>query len=236
MSVRWATDGLLLAVPRTLCERLGVKRARVDHRAPPRTPLQRLVCGAHELGAAPPPGACTALRGALQQRAWAALAATAPTPLPRAAFGAHGPRVAPPPRVDGLAYDASGLVAAAVAGRLLYVVGGPQGATQRAPAVRRAKVLSRACTAVRWRPGPAPADVLGVPLAAGQPLALYSAAARAPHSTARRPAPPAWGRCADAAWAAPAAAAACFRDGRLRLWDVRAPASSSPAITVDWFA
>lgn len=238
MSVRWGTDGLLLAVPRTLAERLGAKRARPTPCRVPRTPLQRLACGAHEL-APPRPGACTALRTALQQRAWAALTATAPTPLPRAAFGAHGPRVAPPPRVDAIAYDASGLVAAAVAGRLLYVVGGPQGATHRAPAVRRAKVLSRACTAVRWRPDPAPTEVLGVPLVAGQPLALYSVASRSPHSTAHMPAQAAWGRCTDAAWAAPASAVASFRDGRLRLWDVRAPttaAAASPAITVDWFA
>lgn len=237
MSVRGRTDGLLLAVPRTLLERLCVKRARtVEKSAPtPRTPLQRFACGAHELGG-PAPGACAGVRAELQRCAWAALGATAPTPLPRAAFGPRGPLVAPPTRVDSLAYDSSGLVAAVLAGRLLFVVGGNQAATRRAPAVRRAKVLSRACSAVRWRPGPAPADVLGVPLAAGQPLALYSAASRSPHSTARMPAPPTWGRCTDAAWATPTTAAAAFRDGRLRLWDVRAPASSSPSITVDWFA
>ena len=127
-------------------------------------------------------------------------------------------------------YDSTGELAVVLSGRLLYVFGGQQSATTRAPVARHAKLLSRACSALRWRPDSTRTEVVGVPAAVGQPLSLYGVASRTQHATARMEAPAAWGRCHDASFASTQLVASCFRDGKVRVWDMR---STQPAATID---
>ena len=250
----------------SLSENLSSKRPRTEqterHLQQPRTPLQRLTCGAWQLQQLGFSSGSDDLRTHLVKRNWSILRSTKCTLLRRgiavdarssrsnrdervfnsaAVFGQLDRSMSAaaeadgqmPRTVDDVQYHHNGMIAGALAEQRVFIIGAQQRATMKKPVVRHVKELSRPCCLMRWRPGANRAEILAVPKVAGAPVSLYSIASSTSHAVARMQTAAEWGRCRDAVFINTNITVSAFTDGKLRIWDTRTPLK--PSISIDWF-